>query len=67
MVYLKEGWVLIEHGDGRIERVCKEADYRAEIVTARLDRSSVGQAPAATLGRDRLSGSGFQTVHLCIG
>jgi hypothetical protein len=29
MVYLKGGWVLIEHGDGRIERVCKEAEYRA--------------------------------------
>ena len=47
MVYLKGGWVLIEHGDGRIERVCKEADYRAEMVKARLDRPNVGQAPAA--------------------
>jgi len=36
MVYIKDGWVLIEHGDGRIERVCREGEYRAEMVTAWL-------------------------------
>jgi hypothetical protein len=47
MVYIKDGWVLIEHGDGRVERVCPESDYRAEAVTARLDPRKAEHAPAA--------------------
>jgi len=47
MVYIKDGWVLIEHGDGRIERVCKESDYHADMVTARLGPPKAKHAPAA--------------------
>ncbi len=36
MVYIEDGWVVIEYGDGRIERVCREEEFRAEMVTERL-------------------------------
>ena len=36
MVWIEDGWVVVEYGGGRIERVCLEGEFRAEMVTERL-------------------------------
>ena len=36
MVCIEDGWVVVEYGGGRIERVCPEGEFRAEMVTERL-------------------------------
>jgi hypothetical protein len=50
MVYIKDGWGLIEHDNGHIERVCRESEYRAEAVTARLGPQEAKHAPTVGTG-----------------
>lgn len=47
MVYIEDGWVVVEYGDGHVERVCPEDDYRAEMVTPKLGLRLVKQLSAA--------------------
>ena len=49
MIYIEDGWVVVEHGDGSIERVCKEEDYGPGMAIPILKRglSRAKRAPAA--------------------
>ena len=47
MVYIEDGWVQIEYGDGHIERVCREDEYSAGMVSEKIERRQAKQMPAA--------------------
>jgi hypothetical protein len=36
MVYDEDGWVVLEHSDGRIERIARIGEFKAEMVTSRM-------------------------------
>lgn len=47
MVYIQDGWVVVEYGGGRIERICPQEEFRAEMVSGKIGYRQAKQMPAA--------------------